>query len=114
MKMYILVRDELPVGLAMVVVAHASLATYLKFQDNEDVKTWLAGTFYKVVCKVNATEFENAKQVPNHVVLTESTRGNQEVALGFCPRAEWPKMFKFFKLYRETPPIAVAKLPDSP
>ena len=50
-------------------------------------------------------EFENAKQVEDHVVLTESALGNREVAIVFKPRTEWPKMFKFLKLYREAPEI---------
>lgn len=43
------------------------------------------------------------KQVADHVVLTESALGDQEVAIVFKPRHEWPKMFKFLKLYREPP-----------
>jgi hypothetical protein len=34
------------------------------------------------------------------VVLTESALGNEEVAIVFKPRKEWPKMFKFFRLYK--------------
>ncbi len=101
MKMYILVRDDVPLGFAMVAVAHASLAGYLEFQETEEVKEWLAGPFFKAVCKVNAKEFENAKTVPDHVVLTESALDHREVAIVFKPRQEWPRMFKFFKLYRE-------------
>lgn len=103
MKMYILVRDDIPLGFAMVAVAHASLAGYLKFQDTPEVKQWLSGPFFKAVCKVNAKEFENAKAVADHFVLTESALGNQEVAIVFKPREEWPKMFRFLKLYRDAP-----------
>lgn len=105
MKMYILVRDDIPLGFAMVAVAHASLAGYLKFQDSPEVKAWLSGPFFKAVCKANAREFENAKLVPDHVVLTESALGNQEVAIVFKPRTEWPRMFKFLRLYREAPSV---------
>ncbi len=101
MKMYILVRDDVPLGFAMVAVAHASLAAYLKFQDRPEVKAWLSGPFFKAVCKVNAKEFEKAKLVEDHVVLSEAALNHQEVALAFCPRHEWPRMFKFLKLYRE-------------
>lgn len=87
----------------MVAVAHASLAGYLKFQDTPEVGQWLSGPFFKAVCKVNAKEFENAKAVADHVVLTESALGNQEVAIVFKPREQWPKMFRFLKLYREAP-----------
>lgn len=101
MKMYILVRDDVPLGIAIVAVAHASLSGYLKFRETPEVDEWLSGSFFKVVCKVNSNEFENAKGVPDHVVLTESSLNNQEVAMVFKPREEWPKMFKFLRLYRD-------------
>jgi peptidyl-tRNA hydrolase len=101
MKMYILVKEEIPLGIAMVGVAHASLAAYLKFKDTPEVSSWLSGPFYKAVCKVNAKEFENAKQVEDHIIITESSLGNQEVAIAFKPREEWPKMFKFLRLYKD-------------
>ena len=108
MKMYILVRDDVPLGFAMVAVAHASLAAYLKFEQTEDVRQWLSGPFFKAVCLVNAREFDNAKEVDDHVVLTESALGGREVAIAFKPRAQWPKMFRFLKLYRTAPTIAEA------
>ena len=40
-------------------------------------------------------------QQGDHVVLTGSALGNQEVAIVFKPREEWPRMYKFLKLYRE-------------
>jgi hypothetical protein len=101
MKMYILVRDDVPLGFAMVGVAHASLAAYLKFQHSDEMKAWLDGPFFKAVCTVNAREFENAKLVEDHVILTESALDNREIAIAFKPREEWPKTFKFLKLYRE-------------
>ncbi len=100
MKMYILVRDSLPLGIAMVAVAHASLATYLDFAETPEIKAWLAGPFYKVVCRVSDQSFEQAKAVPDHVVITESMLGGAEVALGFKPREEWPQSFIYFPLYR--------------
>ena len=100
MKMYILVRDDVPLGVAAVAIAHASLAAYLKFKDTPEVAEWLSGPFYKVVCRVSADQFEQARQTPDHVVITESKLDNQEVAIAFRPREEWPKAFKFFALYR--------------
>ncbi|ALN56351.1 peptidyl-tRNA hydrolase [Lysobacter enzymogenes] len=101
MKMYILVRDDVPLGFAMVAVAHASLAAYLKFRDAPETAQWLDGPFFKAVCKANAREFENAKAVEDHVVLTESALDGREVAIAFKPREEWPKMFKFLRLYKD-------------
>ncbi|OWK41713.1 hypothetical protein FRUB_03791 [Fimbriiglobus ruber] len=100
MKMYILVRDAVPPGFAILAAAHASLACYLKFRDAPEVAEWLAGPFYKVVCRVTDAEFERAKECPDHVVLTESALGGVEVAAAFRPRAEWPKAFAFYRLYK--------------
>jgi peptidyl-tRNA hydrolase len=101
MKMYILIRESVPVGNAMVAAAHASLACYLKFRDHPDIHKWLTpGPFYKVICKVTDAEFEQAKAVDDNVVLTESTLDGIEVAVAFRPREEWPKAFKHYRLYR--------------
>jgi hypothetical protein len=63
-----------------------------------------------VVCKVNSKEFENAKGIPDHVVLTESSLNNQEVEMVFKPREEWPKLLKFLRLYRDAPaPVGPAQ-----
>lgn len=100
MKMYILIKDSLTYNHAIVAASHASLAGYLAFKDTPEVKEWLEGPFYKVICKVNEKEFENAKAIPDNVIMTESSLANKEVAIVFKPREEWPKMFKFFGLYK--------------
>lgn len=100
MKMYILVRDDVPVGFAVLAAAHASLAAYLKFKDTPEVTEWLSGPFYKVVCRVNEAEFEKAKGYPDSVVLTESALDNREVAIAFKPRPEYPKFFNFLRLFK--------------
>jgi peptidyl-tRNA hydrolase len=100
MKMYILVKDKVPEGFAILAAAHASLAAYLKFENEPEVKEWISGPFYKVICKVSEKEFEKAKEFDDWVLLTESALENQEVAIAFKPREEWPKPFKFYKLYR--------------
>ena len=106
MKMYILIKEDVPLGLAITAAAHASLAVYLKYvpgpgpsQVVEDFNEWLDHSFRKVICKVNDKEFEKAKEYKNHEVLTESALDGQEVAIAFAPREEWPKMFKFLRLY---------------
>jgi peptidyl-tRNA hydrolase len=99
MKMYILVKDDVPGKFVPVITAHASLACYLKYRDNEDMQQWINGIFKKVVCKVNNTEFENAKNEDKNVLLTESALENEEVCLAFCPRKEYSKQFKYFKMW---------------
>lgn len=99
-KMYILVKENVAIGYALVAVAHASLAAYLKFQSEPEIIQWLSRPFYKTICKVTDKEFELAKEVADHVIITESGLGGAEVAIAFKPREEWPKAFKFYRLYR--------------
>ena len=100
MKMYILVKEDVPTSFAMVATAHASLAAYLKFKDTPEITTWLSGPFYKTICRVNDKEFEKAKTYEDSVLITESALDDQEVAIAFKPREEWPKSFRFYQLYR--------------
>ncbi|HJZ56381.1 MAG TPA: hypothetical protein VKE74_15560 [Gemmataceae bacterium] len=100
LRMYILIREPMPTGFAVLAAAHASLAAYLKFKESPEVAEWLAGPFYKAVCKLTDEEFERAKETPDHIVLTESALDNREVAIAFKPRAEYPKAFRFFRLFR--------------
>ena len=102
MKMYILLKEDLPDKFAPLVAAHASLACYKKYEAEEAMQTWINGIFRKVICRVNEKEFKNAKNVEKNVLITESALDNNEVALVFCPRAEYPKMFRFFKMWRPT------------
>lgn len=100
LKMYILIKDSTPSGFAVLAAAHASLAAYLKFQERTEMKEWLSGSFYKVVCLANEKEFRKAKEFEDNVILTESALDGEEVAIAFMPREEWPKAFRFYRLYR--------------
>jgi hypothetical protein len=100
MKMYILIKENVPIGFAILTAAHASLAAYLEFKDTPEMAEWLTGPFNKVICRVPHKEFEQAKTFPEHVVITESALDNQEVAIAFCPREKWPKPFKYYRLYK--------------
>ncbi|WP_443938200.1 hypothetical protein [Pedobacter sp. MW01-1-1] len=99
MKMYILMKDSIPDKLVPVIAAHASLACYKKYETNPDMNTWINGIFKKVVCLVNDAEFERLKAEENVVVLTESALNDQEVCVAFCPREEYPKPFKFLRMW---------------
>ncbi|WP_339924534.1 peptidyl-tRNA hydrolase [uncultured Cyclobacterium sp.] len=99
MKMYIVVKDNIPDKLIPVITAHASLACYKKFEENEQMKQWIGGVFKKVVCLVNEASFNNLKSETENILLTESSLGNKEVCLAFCPREEYPKKFKFLKMW---------------
>lgn len=100
MRMYILIRDDVPQGFAILAAAHASLACYLEYRSHPDVSEWLSGPFYKVICRVGEGEWKKALEAGDHVVITESALEGREVALAFRPREEWPKAFRFFQLFR--------------
>lgn len=100
MKMYIIVKDNIPDRLVPVITAHASLACYKKFEENENMMKWIDGIFKKVVCLASEVEFERLKNETDFVVLTESSLDDREVGLAFCPRAEYPAMFKFLKMWK--------------
>jgi peptidyl-tRNA hydrolase len=99
MKMYILLKRDIPDKMAPLITAHASLACFRKFENTENMQTWINGIFKKVICVVSETEFTNAKKETDNVVLTESALGNQEVCIAFSPREEYSKMFKFFPMW---------------
>lgn len=99
MKMYIIVKNNIPDKLVPVITAHASLACYKKFEANPNMINWINSIFKKVVCLANETEFDRLKNETDFVVLTESSLDNKEVCLAFCPREEYPKIFKFLKMW---------------
>ena len=99
MKMYILVKRDIPDKMVPVITAHASLAFFRKYEHTDNMQSWINGIFKKVVCVVSETEFTNAKQEPDHVILTESALENQEVCIAFSPREEYSKMFKYFRMW---------------
>ena len=100
LKMYILIKDSVSSGFAVTAAAHASLKSYLHNSGDWAVRLWVSGIFRKVICRVTDKEFEQAKRHEDHVVITESALDNQEVALAFKPRTEWPKPFRYYQLYR--------------
>lgn len=106
-KIYILIKDWVDVGHAVNTAGHASLLLYLRNKDNADLKEWLENSFRKVTCIVSEEEFEQAKQFEGYEIVTENAFKKEngedmEVALAFLPRKEWPKFFKYLKLYGKT------------
>lgn len=103
-KMYILVRDNVSVGLAMAAVGHAVLACYLKFKDDPVMHDWAhQHPFRKVVCKVDERQFRQAAalELP-HIIMTEMALDGAETALAFLPVSddELPKVLRYCSLYR--------------
>lgn len=100
MKMYIAIKNTTPVGHAMNCAAHASLLCYVKYKNYIAMQSWFTHSFRKVTCKVNEETFEQLKQIPQNVVISESALGDREIAIAFCPREEWPEIIRNMKLWR--------------
>ena len=101
-KIYILIKEDVDIGHALLACAHGSMMCYLRFGDTPEFKEYLDNSFRKCVCKVSNKEFEYArKNFDEFVIVTESALGNAETALVFKPRIEWPKAFQFYRLWKD-------------
>jgi len=100
MKMYLLLKDFMDVGHAVNSAGHGVLIAHVKWNGDRQYDNWLKNSFRKVSCMVNDKEFENAKKYDDYVIITEMAFDGAEVGLVFKPREEWPKPFKFFRLYK--------------
>lgn len=101
-KQYIVLRHEISPALACIGVGHGVLAAYLKWKDEEIVKTWVSGIFYKVVCQAeNESQWNAIKNwKEDKVVITESSVDNMEIALIFKPVIHTKSLlFNELKLY---------------
>ena len=106
-KMYILVREavkEKDEGHAVLSVAHAVAAACLRWAHEDSYKKWHKESFRKVLCLVSDKEFEKAKtyfaEQFDGIVMTESALDNEEISIVFSPKEEWPKFFKFLRLWK--------------
>jgi hypothetical protein len=80
---------------------HGTLMCYLKYKDTPEMQDWLLESFRKCLCVVTEGEYQQAKQLGlDHVVVNESAFGDEEVGLVFKPMEEFPKCFKFYRLFK--------------
>ncbi len=100
MRMYIVVKKSVPAQLVPVITAHASLACYKRFEKHNHMVEWINGIFKKIVWSVSEKEFEALKEEQDNIVLTESALDNQQVCIAFCPRPDFPKKFKFLRMWK--------------
>jgi peptidyl-tRNA hydrolase len=102
MKMYICIKDDTQVGMAMNAAAHAGLMCHLKFCEDGDYLEWLEKSFKKVTCAVTPAEFAMLKELPDTFVVTESRLNNAELAVVLKPRHDndWPEFVNLLKLWK--------------
>ena len=97
LKMYVCIKQSLPHH-KVVAAAHGPLQAHLEFQNRPVYQEWLTASFRKVVCEVTDDQFETLKMIPDHIMVTEDTWDDKELALVFCPRESWPPEFRQFPL----------------
>jgi peptidyl-tRNA hydrolase len=102
MKMYICIKDDTQVGMAMNAAAHAGLMCHLKFCEDLDYLEWLEKSFKKVTCAVTPAEFAMLKELTDTFVVTESRLNNAELAVVLKPRPDndWPEFVNLLKLWK--------------
>jgi hypothetical protein len=100
LRIVVLIKETVPAAYAVHAAAQGVLAGYLSFRESPHCQAWAAdNTPPKLICKVTNEEFESAKRLPDHVVLTEPLFGGIEVAIAFSPRRVWPAEFSTFPIY---------------
>jgi hypothetical protein len=98
-KSYICLLDWVDPGHAINSASHAGTIIMLKWSDDPIVKEWTENSIRKVTCSVTEKEFTHLKQFDDYQVITELAFEGKEVGLVFKPRREWPKYFKFLRLW---------------
>jgi hypothetical protein len=84
LRMYIVLRRDLSPAAAFLAYGHATLGTYLTWQDDPIMQAWQRTSFVKIALGVAGhQELAWAKTLGEHRVFTESTLGNLETCLGF-------------------------------
>lgn len=95
MKMYIVIRDDVPDNFVPVICGHASLVCYLRHKDDYRMIDWLNASFKKCVVSANGRWDEILEYTDwGYEVITESALGGSEVALAFVPCNDHPVLKK--------------------
>lgn len=100
--MYICIKQDTSVGMAMNAAAHGGLMCHLKYNEDDIYRDWLKKSFKKVTCAVSDAEFAMLKTLPDSFVVTESRLNNAELAVVLKPRQpnEWPDFVNLLKLWK--------------
>lgn len=94
--MLIVIKSGIDPQYAVVGAAHASLAGYLKWKDDELTNKWANGIFYKHVKLAMADQFEKAKseKYGDKIVITESCLDGEEVAIVYRVQEDYSSFLK--------------------
>jgi hypothetical protein len=106
LKSYICILDWVDSGHAINSAAHAGTIIMLEWPNDPMVIEWTKNSIRKVTCKITPEQFGYLKQFEDHYIITElafrsiKDPAGKEVGIVFKPRDEWPKYFKYLKMWR--------------
>lgn len=84
LRMYIVLRADLSPTAAFIAYGHATLGTYLTWQDDPVMQAWQRTSFVKIALAVaDLRKLTWAQGLGEHRVFTESSLGNAVTCLGF-------------------------------
>jgi hypothetical protein len=124
MKMYFVVKEDVPLGLAMVGVAHGAMMAEMRWgcngcpdtlQDkyNTVYKDWQDKSFRKVVVRATEKQFDDLicnNQRPR-LVVTESSLGDKPTVLVFLPIGDEDNtLLRCLPLYNQEPKDQVQEI----
>lgn len=109
-RMYILVKDTVPDNYVPLMVGHAVTSLFWTFESSSyDLPEWVTPwieehNMKKVVCRVSEQEFQKAISEAGDYIIQSETSGLDpehltDCVVAFVPRREYPKSFKYFKLW---------------
>jgi len=92
LHMVIVIKEGIDPQYAVVGAAHAALAGYLKWEDEELTYQWAHGIFNKHLKKATPEQFEKAKgdKYGDKIVITESNLDGAEVAIVYRVQEKYP------------------------
>lgn len=107
-RMYILIKEEIPLGKAINSVAHGAIGANELWKDREEYMMWKSFSFKKITCKLTPQQFETIYKVMkanniDYLEQTESTLdGAHTLTVVFPIDKSKPefKAFNFLSLYK--------------
>ena len=90
--MMIVIKGSIEPQYAVVASAHAALAGFLKWEDDELTYQWSRGIFFKHIKKATPEQFEKAKgeKYGDKIVITESGLDDEEIAIVYRIQEQYP------------------------
>lgn len=100
LKMYLVLRWDLSIPMAVCAAGHAALGTYLNWKDDPIMQQWQQTSFVKVWCKaLHDDHWKWIKTLGEHRVFTESTLNGAETCIGFRVIENPSPLFKELPLW---------------